>query len=197
MKNSFSCTYYSKFAMSAAGYRKQWRRFIMEEIFNRRSIRKFQNKPVEKEKIEKLLRAAMQAPSASNQQPWEFIVVAKKETLKELSHMTPYSKPVEGAPLAFILVANTSNLRHPSFWQQDMSAALENLLLEAVHLNLGAVWMGVATNPAAEKFLNDMYQFPDYIKPFALVAVGYPQDQEHVFVDHYKPDKVHYENWNK
>ena len=57
----------------------------MEAIFNRRSIRKYEEKPVEKEKIEKLLRAAMQAPSAANQQPWEFIVVEDKTGLKKLS----------------------------------------------------------------------------------------------------------------
>jgi len=169
----------------------------MKEIFNRRSIRKFQDKPVEKEKIERLLRAAMQAPSAGNQQPWEFIVVEEKETLNKLSEMTIYSKPAKEAPLAFILLADTSNLRHQSFWQQDLSAALENILIEAVYLELGTVWMGVATNEAAEKFLIDMYQLPDYIKPFALVAIGYPDEQENVFVDRYKPDKVHYEKWTQ
>lgn len=167
----------------------------MKEIFNRRSIRKFQDKPVEQDKIDQLLRAAMQAPSAGNQQPWEFIVVKEKDTLQKLSEMTPYSKPAKEAPMAFILLADTRNLRHPSFWQQDLSAALENLLIEAVHLNLGTVWMGVATNEAAEKFLTDMYQLPDYIRPFALVAVGYPKDQENIFVDRYKPEKVHYEKW--
>ena len=168
----------------------------MQEIFNRRSIRKFKDKPVEKEKTEKLLHAAMQAPSAGNQQPWEFIVIEDKEALKRLSTMTPYSKPAEGAAMVLMLLADFRQLRHATFWQQDMSAALENILIEAVHLELGTVWMGVATNEAAEDFLFDMYQFPDYIKPFALVAVGYPDGQENVYTDRYKPEKVHYERWN-
>ena len=169
----------------------------MEEIFNRRSIRKFQDKPVENEKIDKLLRAAMQAPSAGNQQPWEFIVIKDRETLRKLSLMTPYSKPAEGSPVTFILLANCKDLRHSTFWQQDMSAAMENILLEAVHLELGAVWMGVATNESAVEYLNEMYHFPEYIKPFALVSIGYPDNQKNEFADRYKPERVHYETWEK
>ena len=102
----------------------------MDAISNRRSIRKYQDRRVENEKIENLLRATMQAPSAVNQQPWEIIVVENKDTLKELSEMSPYSKMVEDAPVAFVLVANSDNFKMPSAWQQDMGAATENLLLE-------------------------------------------------------------------
>lgn len=76
----------------------------IEEIFKRRSIRKYQNVQVEKEKIEKLLKAAMQAPSAGNQQPWEFIVVEDKKFLSSLSEMSPYSKLISDTPLTIILV---------------------------------------------------------------------------------------------
>ncbi len=167
----------------------------MDEIFRRRSIRKYQDRPVEKEKIDKLLRAAMQAPSAGNQQPWEFIVAEDEEIRNQLSLATPYSKPAAGAPVTLVLIANCKDLKHPTFWQQDMSAALQNILLEAVHLELGAVWMGIATNESAVKYLNDMYQFPEYIKPFALVSVGYPDTQQNEFTDRYKPEKVHFEKW--
>ena len=64
----------------------------MNEIFTRRSVRKYADKPVEKEKVEKLLRRAMQAPSATNQQPWEFIVVDDKELLKKLSSFHSFCK---------------------------------------------------------------------------------------------------------
>lgn len=79
----------------------------MNEIFTRRSVRKYADKPVEKEKVEKLLRRAMQAPSATNQQPWEFIVVDDKELLKKLSSFSPYSKFVADAPLAMVLLNRT------------------------------------------------------------------------------------------
>lgn len=167
----------------------------MEEIFNRRSIRKFQSRTVEEEKIDKLLRAAMQAPSAANQQPWEFIVVREKEALKKLSEVSPYSKPVAGSAVTFVLLANGNELKIPTAWEQDMGAAAENLLLEAVHLGLGGVWFGVATADAVAENVRRLFQLPDPIKPFALISVGYPDGQENVFVDRYKAEKVHDEKW--
>ena len=167
----------------------------MKEIFKRRSIRKFKAQEVEPEKIEKLLRAAMQAPSAGNQQPWEFIVVRQKETLNKLSQVSPYSKPVAGSAVTFVLLANVGDLKIPTAWEQDMGAAAENLLLEAVNLGLGGVWLGVATADATVENVRRLFQLPDDIRPFALISVGYPDGQENVFVDRYKAVKVHDEKW--
>lgn len=167
----------------------------MQEIFNRRSIRKFEDKPVEKEKIEQLLRAAMQAPSAANQQPWEFIVVEDKEALNKLSQMSPYSKPVAGSGVTLVLLANGSNLTIPTAWQQDLGAAAENILLEAAHLDLGAVWLGVAVSDTSMAYIKDLYSLPDTVSPFALIAVGYPDGQKNEFVDRYQAEKVHYEKY--
>lgn len=167
----------------------------MKEIFNRRSIRKFEDKPVEKEKVDKLLRAAMQAPSAGNQQPWEFIVVEDKDALNKLSMMTPYSKPVANSAVALVLLANSDCFKIPTAWQEDMGAAAQNILLEAVHLDLGAVWLGVATSDSAIAYIKETYSLPDHIKPFALIAVGYPDGQKNEFTDRYNEQKVHYEKW--
>ena len=167
----------------------------MQEILNRRSIRKFTAQPVEEEKIEQLLKAAMQAPSAANQQPWEFIVVRDREALGRLSKMSPYSGPVAGSAVTLVLLANTDGLRIPTAWQQDLGAATENVLLEAVHLGLGAVWLGVATSEASSAFVREMYGLPDAVKPFCLIAVGYPDGQKNEFVDRYIPKKVHFEKY--
>ncbi|MBA5851612.1 nitroreductase family protein [Clostridium sp. cel8] len=167
----------------------------MEEIFIRRSIRKFKNIPVEKEKVNKLLRAAMQAPSAVNQQPWEFIVVEDKEDLKKLSQISPYSKPIANSPVTFILLGNQYNMIAPTAWTHDMGAASENMLLEAVHLGLGGVWFGVATSEEISKNLSRLYNLPEYIKPFGLISVGYPDGQKNEFVDRYREEKVHYGKW--
>ncbi|WP_026881205.1 nitroreductase family protein [Clostridium akagii] len=167
----------------------------MKEIFNRRSIRKYQDRPVEKEKVEKLLRAAMQAPSAANQQPWEFIVVENKETLNKLSLMTPYSKPVAGSAVTIVLLANTDNFRVETSWQQDMGAAAENILLEATYLGLGAVWLGVATADSAIDFIKKSFDLPKNIKPFALVSIGYPEEQQNVTSNRFDAKKVHYEEF--
>ncbi|BCN31774.1 nitroreductase family protein [Anaeromicropila herbilytica] len=167
----------------------------MEAIFNRRSIRKYQDRPVEKEKIEKLLRAAMQAPSAANQQPWEYIVVEEKETLQKLADMCPYSKMTASAAVAFVAVANRDTIRFETAWQQDMGASVENLLLEATDLDLGAVWLGVATAEANAKYISELFGLPENIMPFALIPVGYPDGQENTFVDRYDSKKVHNEKW--
>ncbi len=167
----------------------------MNAIFNRRSIRKFKDQSVEPEKIEKLLRAAMQAPSAANQQPWEFIVIQDKAALEKLSEVSPYSKPVATSGVTFILVANENALIVPTAWQQDMSAAAENLLLEATELELGGVWFGVANSEVVTEAVGKLYALPSHIKPFAMIAVGYPDGQSNVFVDRYKAEKVHFDKW--
>lgn len=167
----------------------------MQEIFNRRSIRKFKDQAIEPEKIDRLLRAAMQAPSAANQQPWEFIVIKEKETLDRLSQTSPYAKPVAGSAVTFVFLANENELKVPTAWEQDMAAAVQNLLLEAVHLELGGVWMGVSTADLVVENVRELFNLPDHMKPFALISVGYPDGQKNEFVDRYIAEKVHYENW--
>ena len=92
----------------------------MDVIFNRRSIRRYKKQAVEPDKVEKLLRAAMQAPSAVNQQPWEFIVVQNKGGLERLAGISAYSKMVAEAPLAIVLLGNEDRMRLQHHWEQDM-----------------------------------------------------------------------------
>lgn len=166
----------------------------MEAIFNRRSIRKYEKKSVEKEKIEKLLKAAMQAPSAGNQQPWEFLVVENKETLKKISLMGPYSKMTADAPLAIVLLTNKKNMKYPQNWEQDMGAATENLLLQVVELGLGAVWLGVAPEQDRIDYIKSIFNLPENIEAFAVVPIGYPAEEKE-FVDRFDKNKVHYESY--
>lgn len=167
----------------------------MKEIFNRRSIRKFQDRPVEKEKILKLLHAAMQAPSSANQQPWEFLVVENKDTLKALSNTSPYAKPAEHCGVALVLMGNSDYFKAPGGWVQDLSAAAQNILLEAVHLELGAVWLGVARAEERVDYLRRLFGLPENILPFAILAVGYPDGQKNEFMDRFKEERVHYEKF--
>lgn len=167
----------------------------MEAINIRRSVRKYQDRPIEKETIEKLLRAAMQAPSASNQQPWEFIVIQDREKLNEISKMSPYSKMAAQAPLAIVLLGNTEKMSWPQVWQQDMGAAAENLLLEAADLGLGAVWLGVMTFEDRMKFLSEMFELKQSVVPFCVICVGYPEGAGNHFIDRFNPDVIHYEKY--
>lgn len=167
----------------------------MEAIFNRRSIRKYEDRAVEKEKIEKLLRAAMQAPSAVNQQPWEFIVVEDKDKLIKLSQASPYSKMVANSAVTIVLLSRKKDLIFAPCIPQDMGAAAQNLLLEAVHLGLGAVWIGIAPVQERMDYVNDMFNLPEDIETFALIPVGYPDSQKNEFVDRFDSTRVHYENF--
>ncbi len=115
----------------------------MKEIFSRRSIRKFTEEPVSEEQIEKLLRAAMQAPSACNEQPWEFVVIKDREVMKEIRAYQHFSMPLDTADCAIVICGDTKRQQYKGFWVQDCAAATQNLLLEAEYLGLGAVWMGL------------------------------------------------------
>lgn len=164
----------------------------MNEIFHRTSIRKFTSRPVEADKIELLLRAAMAAPSAGNQQPWEFYVVTDKNTLNALADCSPYAGPLYNAPLG-IVVCCRKNCRLPEYAQIDCSAAIENLLLEADSLGLGAVWLGIAPRPERMEKTGKVLEIPENLYVFSLIACGYPAEEKKQ-QDRYEEARVHYRN---
>lgn len=163
----------------------------MNEIYTRVSVRKFEDRPVEQEKITQLLRAAMQAPSAGNQQPWEFYVVTDKEKIKELSKCSPYSGCAAGAPVVIVPCYRTKGLRFPEFDTIDLSIATENLLLEVTSLGLGAVWLAVA--PIADRMekVETVLGNPEGLHAFALVPVGYPAETKEQ-QNRFDESRIHY-----
>ena len=162
----------------------------MNEIFHRTSIRKYQDKPVEDEKIEKMLQAAMAAPSAGNQQPWEFYVVKDKTILKELSQTSPYATCAASAPLAFVACYRI-NCTMPEYAQIDMSASVENLLLEADALELGAVWLGIAPLNERMEAVRNVLDIPEDLDAFAIIPCGYPESI-HPQQDRFDKQRIHY-----
>ena len=163
----------------------------MNSIFKRVSIRKYEEKAVEAEKIELLLKAAMAAPSACNQQPWEFYVVRNKEMIEKLSHTSPYTKLCVGAPLVLVPCYREEGLRCAQFKEIDLSASVENILLEATELGLGAVWMGVAPIEQLIASVKETLGVKEGLSPFCLIAVGYPAE-ERPQQDRYDVNRVHY-----
>ena len=168
----------------------------MDIINNRRSVRKYKSVPIEAKKIDNMLRAAMQAPSAANQQPWEFLVIQEAEALKKLAEIGAHAAPVENAAAAFVLLADETRIRFPEFWQQDMAAATQNLLLEAAEMGIGCVWTGCAPDEDRMAFVRNLYDLPDEILPFCVIAAGYPADEHgNRFVDRYNADRIHYDKY--
>lgn len=163
---------------------------MLKEIKTRRSIRKYSDKPINKEVIRTLLRAGMQAPSAGNQQPWEFLVVEDKIELKKLSEVCPYSKMVEFAGCAIVLLNRTDNIRWPELVDQDMSACCQNILLEAVHQDLGAVWIGINNEQARMDYITKQFNLKSDIKPFSIVSIGHPDGKTNEFVDRFDEGRV-------
>ena len=162
----------------------------MNSIFHRISVRKYQDKKVEKEKVELMLRAAMAAPSACNQQPWEFYVVTDKKLIEQLSEASPYAKCAKEAPLVFVPCFRTDGIA-PDYFNIDMSASVENLLLEADHLGLGAVWMGISPDEGRMTAVRKVLDIPEHLHAFALVPCGYPAE-ERAQQDRYDENRVHY-----
>lgn len=156
----------------------------------RRSVRHYTNEPVSEEHIERLLTAAMQAPSANNQQPWEFIVVQDKDTLTHLSLASRGAWMLADAPLAIVVVMREDG-RSPMMAPQDCAAATENILLEAVALGLGAVWIGVY--PIAERtaYVNDALNITKGTA-FAQIAIGHPKEKKDITL-RYDAARVHRE----
>jgi len=166
----------------------------MKEIMERRSVRSYTGQPIPEESLQCLLRAAMRAPSAGNAQPWAFIVIRDRDTLDAIQRFHPYASPLKTAPCAIVVCGDLSRQIFPDFWVQDCSAATENLLLEAVHLGLGAVWMGLYPMQERVDDMSQLLGLPETVVPLGVIAVGFPA-QIPPPMDTFHPEYVHYERW--
>lgn len=153
---------------------------VLDNIATRTSIRDYEARPVEKEKIEKMLRAAMAAPTAMNKQPWHFVVVDQRNVLDALAGANPYAKMLKKATLAIVVCGNTDKMIEGGgrdFWIQDASAATENLLLAAHAMGLGAVWTGAYPSEERCISISKVLLLPDNLIPLNMIVVGYPAEQ--------------------
>lgn len=166
----------------------------MDAIMKRKSVRNYKPVPVEDDLVEKLLRAAMQAPSAGNQQPWEFVVIRDREIMKAITEFHPYSGAVLKADVLIVVCGNLSKTKFDGFWVQDCSAATENLLVEAESLSLGAVWLGVYPLEDRVAALSALLDLPSDVIPLCIVPVGYP-DREYSAANRFDPSRIHLEKW--
>ena len=165
----------------------------LELIKSRRSIRAFTEESVTPVEIEKLLEAAMAAPSAHNLRPWQFVVVTDAELRQQLGQTNRYTRMAAQAPVVFVVCGNSEE---SGFWIEDTSAATENLLLEAVSLGLGAVWCGIHHDPASEKHVRQTLGIPEHIRVLSLVPVGRPGEQKPARTQ-YDADRVYYERYGQ
>ena len=166
----------------------------MSLIFKRHSVRRFRDEKVSDEKIENLLKAGMQAPSACNAQPWEFIVVSKAEDKQAISEMHQFAKPAANASHLIITLGNLNESKVHGMIEQDLGACNENILLQATQEGLGAVWLGF--HPIEDRVLKlkEYLDIPDYCIPFSVICVGYPAQDGEVKL-RYDESKVHFDRY--
>lgn len=149
----------------------------MNIIMERQSVRKFLDKEVEDKKIINLLKAGMQALSAHNMQPWEFLVISKKEDIEAISKMSPYAKFAIKTNKIIVVMVNTEGLKTIDWFSQDLSACTENILLQAVEEDLGACWMGFYPAMDRVNLLKEKFNVPEHVIPFSVIAIGYPEEK--------------------
>ena len=166
----------------------------MSLIFKRHSVRKFKDEKVPDELIENLLKAGMQAPSSCNSQPWEFVVVSKSEDKKVISQMHQFAKPAENASHLIITIGNLNEAKVIGMIEQDLGACNENILLQATHEGLGAVWLGFHPIEDRTLKLKEFLEIPDYCIPFSVICVGYPAVETEVKL-RYNESKVHFDRY--
>lgn len=167
---------------------------MLECIMTRTSIRQYTDQPVEKEKIEAMLRAGMAAPTAVNAQPWHFVVVSDKAKLGELAAANPRAKMLESAPLAIVVCGNltkTMEGKGQQFWIQDCSAATGNILLAAHAQGLGAVWTALYPMDERMQPVCEALKLPSTMIPLCTVVIGYPAETPEP-KDKWKPENISY-----
>ena len=166
-----------------------------QAIMERRSIRKFSDKPVQDEQIKLLLEAAMNAPSAGDGRPWHFVVIRDRDKLFALAdQIDDGNEMFKQARAAILIVADPSKEGFPGFYPQDCSCAAQNIYLAAHDLGLGTVWIALWEVPPRIQGIRNVIDVPEALMPFAIFPLGYPGEilpPEY----RYEESRVHYENW--
>ncbi len=166
----------------------------MEAILSRRSIRRYTGQPVPEEIIKELLKAAMSAPSASNQQPWQFVIIDDRRILDEIPRFHPYAQMLREASWAIAVCGDTHLASMSGYWVQDCSAATQNILLAAHAKGLGAVWLGVYPREERTRMVQELVGLPGHVIPLCFISIGYPAEKKPPS-NRYDESRVHHNRW--
>jgi len=163
---------------------------VLHLITQRRSIREFTGNPVDRQLLVTALEAAMAAPSANNMRPWHFLVVTDMDKVKAICRAHPYAAFGENAGAAILPFGKKDGAK---WFDQDMAAATENLLIALANLGLGATWCGMSESLQAD--IRRIVSLPDELFVFALIPVGVPAEIKEPRTQ-YEDARVHWENYN-
>ena len=165
-------------------------------IFGRRSIRAYTSAEVSQEDIQKLLQAAMAAPSAAAKDPWRFVVIRSRQTLARIAAALPNGQMLASAAVGIAVCGEleAAHDRQLSYLLQDCSAAIQNVLLGAHILGLGACWLGVHPREQRIQSLREILSLPDSVVPVACISIGYPGEEKEPRT-RFNEQYVHFERW--
>lgn len=165
----------------------------IDNIMSRTSVRSYTSQKPTDSQIDTLLRAAMASPTARNIQPWAFVVVDDRAILDTISNALPYAVMLGEAQVAVVVCGDLKkameDINSHNYWEQDCSAATENLLLAANAIGLGAVWIGVFPNIDRESVLRTALNLPSHLVPLNIISIGYP-DEPLEPKDKYKAENI-------
>ncbi|MFO7677016.1 MAG: nitroreductase family protein [Thermoplasmatota archaeon] len=168
---------------------------LMTGILTRRSIRTYTTTAIDNKIITSLIKAGMAAPSAGNQQPWQFIVISDKNLLKEVSSYLPKGGMLSQADKGICVCGDLNAERYKGYWMVDCSAATQNILLAAHYYGIGSCWLGVYPREERIKNLQNVFRTPSHIIPFAVVSLGYSGEKSGVVDDRFDESLIHHNSW--
>lgn len=161
----------------------------------RHSVRVYADAAVSDADVKKLLQCAMQAPSAANEQPWDFVVIRERELLEQIGAINQYAAFARHAPLAILVCLNEQKEKIKGMGIIDMGICSQNLLLAAAALGLGAVFTGIYPFKDRMDAFRKLCALPEYIAPVGLIVVGHPKLAGHAAEDRFNPGAVHLNKW--
>jgi nitroreductase len=166
----------------------------MKAILSRRSIRKYNKKPISDKLLKELLDAAMSAPSAGNEQPWHFMVINDPKILNEIPSFHNHAQMLNDASMAILICSDKRLEKHGEMWIQDCSAATENILIAVNAKGLGAVWLGIYPRAERVNGMRNLLGIPEHVIPFSLISIGYPAEQKPP-ANRYDVSRIHQNKW--
>jgi nitroreductase len=165
-----------------------------DALLGRRSIRRFEPRPVGEPELKRILEAGMAAPSAGNQQPWRFVVLRDPQARADVAALSPHARMLVEAPVGIVVCGDLDAEKHPGFWVQDCAAAVENMLLAAHALGLGAVWLGFFPREERWRGAQRVLGIPERVIPLAVLAIGPPAEQKDP-ANRFEASFIHLDRW--
>jgi nitroreductase len=166
-------------------------------IYKRHSVRNYTNEPLKTDQLEHILHAGMAGPSAHNAQPWFFVVIDDQKILEAIAKGHPYGKMMDKAQLAILVCAKKDVVEKDPFFQQDLGASIQNMLLAATESGVGSCWCGVYNHVIHDlcKLFIDLLNIPDDLLPFAVIALGVPSADQKKPSDRFEESRIHRNAW--